>query len=87
MDPFKHKKFFKFIFLIKNGQTTLVLFLMLGNFPKDFFLCRCSLWRLRGPNLTFGKMPLGKLHIWEVVTWEIVTEKLPFRKCLWENTN
>ena len=36
MDPFKHKKFFKFIFLIKNGQTTIVLFLMLGNFPKDF---------------------------------------------------
>ena len=27
-----------------------------------------SLRRLRGPNLTFGKLPLGKLHIWKVVT-------------------
>ena len=26
----------------------------------------CSLWCLRGPNQTFGELPLGKLHIWEV---------------------
>ena len=33
----------------------------------------CSLRRLKGLNLTLGKLPLGKLHIWEVATWEIVT--------------
>ena len=32
----------------------------------------CSLRHLRGPNITFGKLPLGKLHIWEVATWDIV---------------
>ena len=32
----------------------------------------CGLWRLRMPNLTFGKFPLEKLHIWEVANWEIV---------------
>ena len=37
----------------------------------------CSLRLLRGPNLTFGKLPLGKLHIWEVVTWEVVLVKVP----------
>ena len=35
----------------------------------------CSLRRLRGPNLTCGKLSLGKLYIWEVATWEIVTWK------------
>jgi len=51
----------------------------------------CSLRRFRGPNLTFGKLPLGKLHTWEVgsweiVTWEIVTwETSPLGKCLWES--
>ena len=40
----------------------------------------CSLRRLRGPNLTFGKLPLGKLHIWEVATWEIVTWEVALGK-------
>jgi len=33
---------------------------------------RCSLRRLSGPNLTFGKLPLGKLHIWEVALGEML---------------
>ena len=41
----------------------------------------CSLRRLRGPDLTLGKLPLGKLHIWEVTTSDIVTWKLPLEKC------
>ena len=46
--------------------------------------------RLRGPNITFGKLPLGKLHIrkvvaWEIVTWEVALGKMPLGKCLWEN--
>ena len=50
-----------------------------------------SLRRLRGPNLTFGTVPLWKLHIWEVANWEIVTwevalGKSPVGKCLWEST-
>ena len=36
--------------------------------------------RLRGPNLTFGKLPLGKLHIGEVAPWEIVTLEVDFWK-------
>ena len=36
--------------------------------------------RLRGPNLTFGKLPLEKLHIGEVATWEIVTLEVVFGK-------
>ena len=48
----------------------------------------CSLRRLRGPNLTFGKLPLGKLHIWEVATWKIDTwevalGKMPYGKYLY----
>ena len=39
-----------------------------------------SLQRLRGPNLTFGKLPLGKLHIWVVATWEIVTWEVALGK-------
>ena len=32
----------------------------------------CSLWILREPNLTFGKlMLLGKLQIWQFATWEV----------------
>ena len=37
----------------------------------------CSLQHLRGPNLTFGKLPLGKLHPWEVATWENALGKVP----------
>ena len=43
---------------------------------------QCSLRRLRGSNLTFGKLSLGKLHIWEVATWENTIEKLPLGKNL-----
>ena len=32
-----------------------------------------SLWRLKRPNLNFGKLLLRKLSIWEDATWEIVT--------------
>ena len=60
-----------------------------GNFPNVEFTKRqlpksvlaaaigphCSLRRLRGPNLTCGKLLLGKLHIWES----------PLEKCLWES--
>ena len=35
----------------------------------------CSLWCLREPNLTFGK-----LHIWGVATWENTLGKLLLRK-------
>ena len=42
----------------------------------------CSLWRLRGPNLTFGKFPLGKLHIWEVAPG-----KMPLGKYLTPDIN
>ena len=42
----------------------------------------CSLRRLRGPNLTFGKSPLGKLHIWEIVTWKVVLGKKLLEKYL-----
>ena len=44
--------------------------------------------RLRGPNLTFGKVQLGKLHnIWEIATleivaWEVALGKLPLGKYL-----
>ena len=41
-------------------------------YPSRSAWSHCSLWRLRRPNLTFGKMPLGKCHIWEDATWEIV---------------
>ena len=40
----------------------------------------CSLQRLRGPNLTFGNLPLGKLDIWEIAACEIVTRKIAFVK-------
>ena len=51
-----------------------------------------SLRRLRGPYLTFGKLPLGKLHIWEVATWEIVIwevalGKMPLGKYLTPNSS
>ena len=36
----------------------------------------CNLRRLRGPNITFGKLLLGKLHIWEIVTWEVLLGKM-----------
>ena len=39
-----------------------------------------SLWRLRKPNQTFGKLPFGKLHIWEVATWKMVTWRNTFQK-------
>ena len=42
----------------------------------------CSLRHLRGPNLTFGKLPFGKLYIWEVVFWEIVTWEKKFMKII-----
>jgi len=46
-----------------------------------------SLWRLRRPNLTFGKLSLEKIYIWEVATLEIVTwavalGKMPLGKYL-----
>jgi len=51
-----------------------------------------SLRRLRGPNLTFGKLLLGKLHVrevdtwevatWEIVTWEVASGKKPLGKYL-----
>ena len=63
--------------------------MILGTFPKDSFqvatspryfpklkLPKCSLRRLRGPNLTFGKLPFGKLHIWEVASKEFVTREV-----------
>ena len=40
----------------------------------------CSLRRLRGPNLTFGKLPLRKLHTWEVATWDILPWEIAFGK-------
>ena len=41
-----------------------------------------SVQRLRGPNLTFGKLLLGKLHVlevstWEIDTWEVALGKMP----------
>jgi len=56
-----------------------------GSFPKVQFPKRqitksilasvlspnCSLRRLRGPNLTFGKLQLGKLHFWEVAIGKV----------------
>ena len=38
----------------------------------------CSPRRLRGPNLTFGKLPLRKLHIWEL----LLLGKIPLGKYL-----
>ena len=42
----------------------------------------CSLRSLRGPNLTFRKLPLLKLNIWEVATWEIDTQEVTLGKML-----
>jgi len=36
----------------------------------------CNLRRLRGPNLTFRKLPPGKLHILEVAAWENIFGKV-----------
>ena len=44
-----------------------------SQFQPKLLAPHCSLWCLRGPNLTSGKLRLGKLHIWEVATWEIFT--------------
>ena len=41
---------------------------------------QCSLWRLRWPNLAFGKLPLYKLRIWEVSTWEVALGKMSLGK-------
>ena len=40
----------------------------------------CSLRRLRGPNLTFGKLHLWEVATWEIVTWEVAHEKMPLGK-------
>ena len=37
----------------------------------------CSLWRLRGANLTFGKLPLKKWNIWEVALGKMPLGKYP----------
>ena len=57
--------------------------LALSNWPivATVFGTRCSLRRLRRPNLTFGK-----LYIWEDATWGIVTWEVAFGKMLWEST-
>ena len=46
----------------------------------------CSLRCLRGPNPTFGKLPLGKLHIWELPLGKLSPGKSPLGQCLWEST-
>ena len=38
--------------------------------PTSHSQPHCSQRRLRGPKISFGKLPLGKLHFWEVATWE-----------------
>ena len=39
----------------------------------------CSLQRLKGPILTFGKLTLGKLNIWEVGTWKVALGKISYK--------
>ena len=56
--------------ILSNGNFPNVQFPK-RQFPKSVLATvlgppHCSLRRLKGPNLTFGK-----LHIWEIVTWEV----------------
>ena len=44
-----------------------------SSYPSRTDRPHCSLLRLRGPNLTFGKLPFGKLHIWEKILWESIS--------------
>ena len=46
----------------------------------------CSLRRLRGSNLIFGKLPLGELHIRKLSLGKLSLGKSPLGNCLWEST-
>ena len=49
--------------------------------PSRSICPHCSHWRLRGPNLTLGKLPLGKLYvIGKLPLWKLSTGKSPLGK-------
>ena len=49
-----------------------------GYFPKR----KLPKWRLRMPNLTYGKLPLGKLHIWEVTLGKSPNWENAYHHCI-----
>ena len=44
---------------------------------------QCILWRLRRPNLTFGKHNAWEVALWEIVTWEVaIWEIITWDHCI-----